>query len=137
MRGGADPRTRLLAIFDALEEWFERPDFHGCMFINAAAEFPSLSSAIHREAARHKDLVWQFVLDLARDGLPWAVGAEFQLQPDPDMGSRMMIYLGEARLSLRPSDNPGDRFNVGGIVVNLTKQGACGRDMHWQNAGLR
>ena len=60
-----DPRERLLAIFDALEEWFARPDFHGCMFINAAAEFPKVSNVIHREAARHKDLVREFVLDLA------------------------------------------------------------------------
>jgi AcrR family transcriptional regulator len=61
----SDPRERLLAIFDALEEWFVRPDFHGCMFTNAAAEFPKVSSTIHREAARHKDLVREFVRDLA------------------------------------------------------------------------
>lgn len=59
------PAERLLAMFDALEEWFSRADFHGCMFINAAAEFPRLSSSIHREAARHKELVREFVFDLA------------------------------------------------------------------------
>jgi AcrR family transcriptional regulator len=60
-----DPAKRLLAIFDALQEWFERPDFHGCMFINAAAEFPRVSDPIHRESARHKELVREFVVDLA------------------------------------------------------------------------
>jgi AcrR family transcriptional regulator len=59
------PAERLLALFDALEEWFARADFHGCMFINAAAEFPKVSSPIHREVARHKELVRQFVIDLA------------------------------------------------------------------------
>jgi len=59
------PNDRLLAVFDALEEWFVRADFHGCMFINAAAEFPRVSSPIHREAIRHKELVREFVVDLA------------------------------------------------------------------------
>ncbi len=59
------PAERLLAMFDALEEWFVRPDFHGCMFINASAEFPVVSSQIHREAARHKELVRDFLLEQA------------------------------------------------------------------------
>jgi AcrR family transcriptional regulator len=64
-RHASSPRDKLLAIFDAMEEWFGRPDFHGCMFINAAAEFPRVSDPIHREAARHKQLVSEFVLGLA------------------------------------------------------------------------
>ncbi|MEJ0001390.1 MAG: helix-turn-helix domain-containing protein [Verrucomicrobiota bacterium] len=63
-RRAETPEKRLLAIYDALEEWFLRPDFHGCMFINAAAEFPQLSSLIHRECSRHKELVREIVADL-------------------------------------------------------------------------
>jgi hypothetical protein len=77
------------------------------------------------------------LLDRTTGGVPWAVGAEFQLQPDPDMVSRMMIYLGEARLQLRPTDLPGDRFHVGGVVINLTGKGHSSLDMHWAAAGLR
>ncbi|MDJ0935396.1 MAG: helix-turn-helix domain-containing protein, partial [Kiloniellales bacterium] len=33
------PRARLLAVFDVLAEWFEQPDFAGCTFVAAAAEF--------------------------------------------------------------------------------------------------
>src|SRR5689334_24112269 len=29
-----DPASRLLAIFDVFDEWFGRPDFEGCSFIN-------------------------------------------------------------------------------------------------------
>jgi AcrR family transcriptional regulator len=37
---GDDPKARLLAFFDVFDVWFNSPDFHGCQFINAAAEFP-------------------------------------------------------------------------------------------------
>src|SRR5262249_30730440 len=35
---GDDPRGQLLAVFDVLDKWFNEPDFHGCIFINTAAE---------------------------------------------------------------------------------------------------
>jgi AcrR family transcriptional regulator len=47
--GGAVP-----AMFDALAEWFRRPDFHGCAFVNCAAEFPDPRHPIRRIAGRHK-----------------------------------------------------------------------------------
>ncbi len=51
------PRDRLLALFDALEEWFRSDDFSGCMFINASAEFGRCDDPIHAAAAEHKRLV--------------------------------------------------------------------------------
>jgi hypothetical protein len=75
--------------------------------------------------------------DPARGGLPWAVVVEFQLRPDPDMFGRALVYLGQVWLELRPTPLPGDRFCVGCVVVNLTGKGDCGRDMAWQQAGLR
>lgn len=33
-----DPVERILAVFDALEDLFSRPDFRGCAFMNATAE---------------------------------------------------------------------------------------------------
>lgn len=62
-----DPRLRLLAVFDALEQWFSAPDFHGCMFINAAAEFGDLADPIHASAAEHKRLVRNYLETLAED----------------------------------------------------------------------
>lgn len=62
-----DPRQRLLAVFDALEEWFLGPDFHGCMFINAAAEFGDIADPIHATAAEHKRLVGNYLEALAAD----------------------------------------------------------------------
>lgn len=48
------PRQRPQAYLDYLAQWFAQPDFHGCLFINAAAEYPQADDAIHRQAAAHK-----------------------------------------------------------------------------------
>lgn len=55
-RGGDDPRSQLLALFDLLDDWFNESGFRGCMFMNAAAEFPSPNDPIHQAAARHGKL---------------------------------------------------------------------------------
>jgi len=60
------PRSRLLAMFDALGEWFEQKDFSSCMFIKAAAEYPDAGHPIHVTAAEHKRLVHHYLVDLCR-----------------------------------------------------------------------
>lgn len=51
--GGYVPRDMLLAMFDVLHEWFTGPQFRGCLFVHACAEFPSLQHQAHVAAARH------------------------------------------------------------------------------------
>jgi hypothetical protein len=50
----------------------------------------------------------------------WTMLLEFQLQPDPEMFGRLMIYLGTAWLELRPDPLPGSRCQLAAAVVNLT-----------------
>lgn len=38
-KSGLKPRDKILAIFDALEEWFSEPDFYGCPFIRGLSDF--------------------------------------------------------------------------------------------------
>ena len=64
-RRAETPRGRLLAVFDALEEWFARADFHGCMFIKASAEYAEHGDPIHAMAAEHQRLVLAELRDLA------------------------------------------------------------------------
>ncbi|MDC6129121.1 TetR/AcrR family transcriptional regulator, partial [Burkholderia gladioli] len=52
---GKTPRARLLAMFDVLREWFERPDFHGCAFLNAAGEIGDVHDPIRGVARYHKE----------------------------------------------------------------------------------
>ena len=64
-RRAATPREQLLAIFEVLGEWFAEPDFSGCMFINASAEYGQADDPIHRTAAEHKQLIRGYIRDLA------------------------------------------------------------------------
>lgn len=61
----ANPRGRLLALFGALDEWINQPDFSGCAFINASAEYGRPDDPIHRAAAEHKRLVRDYVRGIA------------------------------------------------------------------------
>ena len=63
---GDDPRGQLLAVFDVLDTWFNDPAFGGCIFINAAAEYPNPHDPVHQAAAEHKRKFWSWVHDLAQ-----------------------------------------------------------------------
>jgi hypothetical protein len=78
-----------------------------------------------------------WLLDLTAGGLPWLLVIEFQAEPDPEMFGRLLEYLGAAWRTLRPSDLRGDRFEVGGLVVNLTGRGQSGRTMRLADTGVR
>lgn len=52
-RAGEGPKQQLMALFDTLDDWFAQTGFHGCMFINAAVEFPSPNDPAHQAAAAH------------------------------------------------------------------------------------
>ncbi len=52
-KGGADPRARILALFDLLEDWLADPQFKGCMFLKAQAEYPAPNDPVHRAALVH------------------------------------------------------------------------------------
>jgi hypothetical protein len=63
---GQDPQRQLLGFFEVLDQWFNAPDFHGCIFINAAAEFPDPRDSVHQVAAAHKRKTRDIFRDLAR-----------------------------------------------------------------------
>lgn len=86
-----DPRATLLAIFDVIHKWFTDPDFRGCQFINAAAEFPCDSDPVHQEAARHKEATLELLRETAA-----AAGAE-----DPDQLARQILVLFEGAITVR------------------------------------
>jgi AcrR family transcriptional regulator len=62
----SDPRERLLAIFDLFDEWFHRPDFEGCSFINVTLEYPDVGDAVHRAGVAYLAGIRHFLEDLAR-----------------------------------------------------------------------
>lgn len=50
---GRDPVACLYCVFDALNEWFQSPEWRGCIFITAAAEFPLPHDPAHEAARLH------------------------------------------------------------------------------------
>ncbi|MBX3432298.1 MAG: TetR family transcriptional regulator [Pirellulales bacterium] len=65
-RGGNDPAAQLRALVDVVEQLVESDDFHGCVFVNAAIEFPLPHDPTHVAAAESKQAIENFVADLAR-----------------------------------------------------------------------
>ena len=99
---GDDPRRKLLAFFDVLDVWFNSPDFRGCQFINAAAEFPNPHDPVHQVAAEHKRKNRDFFRDLAA-----AAGAD-----DPESFADRYTALVEGTLVLRHVHGRDDAARV-------------------------
>lgn len=62
---GTTPRGQLIAIFDALREWFADKSFRGCLFVKAAAEYQEEEDPIYVQSCEHKRLLVSFISDLA------------------------------------------------------------------------
>jgi len=51
------PREKLLAFFEALQEYVNTPACHGCPFLNVATEYPQIDYPGHQVAIEHKQSV--------------------------------------------------------------------------------
>lgn len=61
---GNDPYDQILAIFRALGEWYQDPQFCGCMFQAAVAEFPDHDSEPAKAALEHHKRLTEVFLEL-------------------------------------------------------------------------
>jgi AcrR family transcriptional regulator len=64
--GGESPVDQLRAIFDVVDQIISSDEFQGCIFVNAAMEFPLPQEPAHIAAARHKADIERIVCDLAK-----------------------------------------------------------------------
>lgn len=80
---GHDPRALLLAMFDVWDEWFNRPDYRGCIFLNAAMEFPALHHPVHKAVRQHYASAEAAISSMAK-----AAGIK-----DPDALARLWLLL--------------------------------------------
>lgn len=93
-----DPRAKLLGVFDALGKWFERPDFRGCLFLNAAAELVEPGCPGREAIAAHKSWVLGRLRVLSADA-----GV-----PDPDaFADRLMLLFDGAIARAYVTGDPG------------------------------
>ncbi|GAA3936023.1 TetR/AcrR family transcriptional regulator [Litoribacillus peritrichatus] len=59
-----EPVAKLFALFEALHEWFNCPNFCGCNFINACAEFNDQNHPVHKLSTEHKLNFAGFIKDV-------------------------------------------------------------------------
>lgn len=59
------PKGQLIALFDALGEWFNSDEFQGCIFVKVASEYQDHTDPIFRQATEHKRLIKDHLLALA------------------------------------------------------------------------
>jgi AcrR family transcriptional regulator len=81
----SDPVGRLRALFEVLDDWFQRPDFRGCAFINAAVELTDPDHPARGAIMSHKRRSRELIERLAR-----AAGAD-----DPQEISDQLMLLME------------------------------------------
>jgi AcrR family transcriptional regulator len=91
----ADPRDRVLAVFDVLAESFAQPNYHGCAFVNASAEAHP-DSPIARATGEYRTWLRTLFTDLAQ-----AAGAT---APEPLARQLVMLYDG-AGISAKMDQN--------------------------------
>lgn len=112
MEEAGPPRAQLLAMFDALAEWFADKKFRSCMFIKAASEYPDPSHPIHAQAAEHKRLLFRQVEQIAADA-----GAD-----DPAALARALLLLKEGAIVTahlgHEADPAGDAKAVAGVLLS-------------------
>lgn len=77
---GADPRTRLLAVYGYLENWFCADDFRGCAFINAFGELGGTNPEVAEIVRAHKASFQEYMAGLVADtGAPAALAAQLSI----------------------------------------------------------
>jgi AcrR family transcriptional regulator len=65
-----NPADKIGAIFDWHERWFESPDFHGCLFQHALAEYSEPAHAVFKAAARQKRDLQQRLRGILAQSVP-------------------------------------------------------------------
>lgn len=112
----ANPAEQLIAMFDALEEWFGSPEFKGCLFIKASSEYQDLSHPIHKQSADHKKMLERHILELTKSAA----------LTDPEQLTRQLLLLKEGAIvtaHLGYSEHPAaDAKQAATTIVTLATQ---------------
>ena len=82
-RRASAPAARLLAVFDALAEWFASDEFRGCAFVNATIELADRAHPAHQAVVEHQAHLQRYLTALA-------VAAAL---PEPEQAARELGLL--------------------------------------------
>lgn len=113
---GPGPADQLVGMFDALTTACRRDGYRGCAFINTAAENEP-GTAIHRRTVEHKNVVRDWVVDLARQA-----GAD-----DPERLARSLTLLLDGGLASGSIDGRPDAAEAAKESAAVLVAAAVGR----------
>lgn len=99
---GTTPEQKIAKILDWHERWFRGPDFHGCLFAHALAEFGDPQHPVFKAAARQKDGLRRRMQSILADVMPRgraesAAAALLMLIE----GATLMAQMGQADTAIR------------------------------------
>ena len=100
-RRGQSPRQKLLSIFDAFDDWFNRTDYEACAFLRTLLEHEDPRHPVRRASARHIETIREFLEELARGaGVrdPATFARQWQILM---MGSVSAAYAGDRAAARR------------------------------------
>lgn len=75
-----NPKEKFRALFLWHHYWFKEDSFHGCMFINAVAEFPEIESSIRQASINHKALIQDFIGSILKQVLAAEISQRLSAQ---------------------------------------------------------
>jgi AcrR family transcriptional regulator len=103
------PQERVPALFDALDEWFHRPDFEGCPFIKTLLEIREPDSAIHRAAVDH--------LHVIREKLQWYAEQAGAREPEEMSYQLQILMMGSIVSATRGDYDAARRARVFAVLL--------------------
>ncbi|MCH6257007.1 TetR/AcrR family transcriptional regulator [Puniceicoccaceae bacterium K14] len=63
----SEPLSQIEALFDWMDVWFRMPDFNGCAFLKAIAEYTDDDSPINQTVKKHKAASIASLIDLCQE----------------------------------------------------------------------
>ncbi|GHO85734.1 TetR/AcrR family transcriptional regulator [Dictyobacter formicarum] len=107
------PREQLLAFVDTVVARLLQPDYRGCTFLNALAEFSDKEHSVHRHAVEHKLALKKRLLQLSQQA-----GAS-----DPEMlADQLMLLINGALASVSTFGATGPTSQLKPLATQLIDQ---------------
>ncbi len=95
--GATTSEEQILGIFDALRDWFTRPTFRGCAFVNATVELADPEHPARGPILNHKHQMRHWITGLA---------AEAELTDPPAVGSHILMLMEGAIITALLDQDP-------------------------------
>ena len=98
----ATPGKKIAKIFDWHERWFRSPDFHGCLFAHALAEFGDPRHPVFKAAAKQKNGLKRRMQSILEEVMPrgraGSVAAALLMLIE---GATLLAQMGQADTAIR------------------------------------